>query len=40
MKPAANGSASTGLVLSIVVLVGGWIAIIWVTRRAKRDMSS
>jgi hypothetical protein len=39
MKPAPGGSNSTGLVLSIVVLVVAWVAIIWVTRRVKRDMS-
>jgi len=28
------------LVGSIIVLVGAWITIVWVTRRMKRDMTA
>jgi hypothetical protein len=40
MKPTSGGSNPAGLILSITVLVVAWVAIIWVTRRVKRDMSA
>lgn len=39
MKPTSGSSNPAGLILSIALLVVAWVAIIWVTRQVKRDMS-